>query len=174
MRFKSSPQPLARWFSGCVMTCSLCCAIPLWAQIVTIDPDWKETEAGPPPSFELRRLVPFEVFVGSSLQWGIDPDTIVVAPDGTVRYVVVAQSSTGTVNAMYEAIRCNTAELKTYARHNKDSGWKPVTDAQWQSLNSTTSRHALRLAQQGVCVGAATAQTPRDVISYIRRGGPNR
>jgi CNP1-like family len=148
--------------------------IPASAQWVTADPDWKETEAGPPPVFELRRLVPFEVSVSSTLKWGIDPDTVVVAADGTVRYVVVAQSSTGTVNAMYEAIRCNTAEFKTYARYNKDSGWKPVTDAQWQALGNTPSRYALRLAQQGVCVGAATAQTPREVIDYIRRGGPNR
>ncbi len=152
----------------------LCCA-PAVAQFVTADSDWKEVDAAPPPAFELKRLVPFEVSINSGLKWGIDPDTIVIATDGTVRYVIVAQSSTGVINAMYEVIRCSTAEWKTYARFNKDSGWSKVTSAQWQSLaTSSPSRYALRLAQQGVCNGAAATQTVRDMVRSIRQGGPNR
>jgi CNP1-like family len=125
--------------------------------------------------FELRRLVLFDVSVSTSLQWGIDPDTVVIANDGTVRYVVVAQSPSGVINAMYEVIRCSTAEWKTYARFNKSSGWNQVADPQWQSLTaSSPSRYALRLAQQGVCNGAAATQSVRDMVRYLKQGGPNR
>jgi CNP1-like family len=151
----------------------LCCA-PAAAQFVAADLDWKEIDAAPPPAFELRRLVSFDVSSSTNLKWGIDPDTVVIANDSTVRYVVVAQSPSGVINAMYEVIRCNTAEWKTYARFNKDSGWSKVADAQWQSLAvSSPSRYALRLAQQGVCTGAAVTQTVRDMVRYLKQGGPN-
>jgi hypothetical protein len=154
---------------------ALLCCTPAIAQFIAADPDWKEIDAAPPPAFELRRLVPFEVAISTNLQWGIDPDTVIIANDGTVRYVVVAQSPSGVINAMYEVIRCNTAEWKTYARFNKDSGWSKVVDPQWQSLvASNPSRYALRLAQQGVCNGAAATQTVRDMVRYLKQGGPNR
>jgi hypothetical protein len=157
-------------FSIALLSCA-----PAIAQLITADPDWKEIDAAPPPTFELRRLVSFEVSTSSNLQWGIDPETVVIANDGTVRYVVVAQSPSGVINAMYEVIRCNTAEWKTYARFNKDSGWSKIADAQWQSLAfSNPSRYALRLAQQGVCTGAAATQTVRDIVRYLKQGGPNR
>ena len=35
-----------------------------------------------------------------------------------VRYVVVATSDSGAVNAIYEGIRCDTGRFKVYARHN--------------------------------------------------------
>ena len=175
-----SPKPLLPSPSKLLRAAGLCLAAMLVCsqaigQFVAADPDWKELEAAPPPAFELRRLVPFEVSTSTTLKWGIDPDTVVIASDATVRYVVVAQSSTGVINAMYEAIRCNTAEWKTYARFNKDSGWSKVTDAQWQSLGaSSPSRYALRLAQQGICTGAATTNTVRDMVRYLKQGGPNR
>ncbi len=175
-----SLEPLRRFALNPTRVASLCavallsCA-PVWAQFVTADPDWKEVEAAPPPAFELRRLVPFEVSISTTLQWGLDPDTVVIASDGTVRYVVVAQSSSGVVNAMYEVIRCSTAEWKTYARFNKSSGWSQASDPQWQNLAaSSPSRYALRLAQQGICTGAAATQTVRDMVKYLKQGGPNR
>lgn len=175
-----SLKPLRRFILRLTRVAGLCAGAllicsPVWAQFITADPDWKEVEAAPPPAFELRRLVSFEVSTSSNLKWGLDPDTVVIAGDGTVRYVVVAQSPSGVINAMYEVIRCNTAEWKTYARFNKDSGWSKVVDAQWQSLAfSNPSRYALRLAQQGVCTGAAATQTVRDMVRYLKQGGPNR
>jgi hypothetical protein len=90
--------------------------LPATAQLAAQDPDWKELDAPPPPAFELSRLLPFEVSAGSTLKFGIDPATLQLGSDGILRYVVVARSSTGTVNAMYEGLRCSTGEVRTYAR----------------------------------------------------------
>jgi hypothetical protein len=139
------------------------------AQLAPVDPDWKEQDAPPPPGFELKRLVPFDVSPNSSLKWGFDPETMKIGADSIVRYVVVAQSPSGTVNAMYEAVRCSTGEIKVYARYNKDSGWAIAKDPQWNPMRSQVSTHALRLANQGMCTGAAPASTVREVVKSVSR-----
>lgn len=137
------------------------------AQFIADDPDWKESEVPPPPSFDLKRLVSVEMSVQSQLKWGVDPATVRITNDGIVRYVVVAQSSSGVVNAMYEGIRCNKAEFRRYARHNPGSGWVKSTDSDWTPLRNTgTSRHPETLARGGMCDGAAP---PSSVAEAMRR-----
>jgi len=122
------------------------------AQLGSENPDWKEVEAPPPPALKLDGLIPIDV-AGSTLRFGVAPASISVGSDGIVRYVVVASSTTGAVNAMYEGIRCDTGQYKVYARHNPDSGWKPAKDAEWRSLQEAMSRHTLVIARTGACVG---------------------
>ncbi len=144
------------------------------AQLAADDPDWKESGAPPPPTFDLKRLVPFEVSTSSPMKWGFDPETMKITADGIVRYVVVAQSPSGVVNAMYEAVRCTTAEWKTYARFNKDSGWSMAADPQWRPLRGyQPSNHALRLAHQGMCTGGAPAQSVRQVVRSVQQSPVN-
>jgi hypothetical protein len=131
--------------------------------------DWKEADTPPPPAFELKRLVRFEGPAYSSLQFAIDPATLNIGKDGVVRYVVVISSPSGTVNAMYEGIRCVTGEFKTYARHNPDSGWNKVQNAEWRSVFATSpSQHALRLAKQGVCTNAAPASSVEAIVRELK------
>ena len=148
---------------------TLCtCAL---AQFAASDPDWKESDAPPPPSFDVNRLVPFEVSPNTTLKWGFDPAAMKITGDGIVRYVVVAQSPSGVVNALYEAVRCTTGEWKSYARYNKDSGWTAIADPQWKSMYEyQPSKHALRLAQQGMCTGSAPATTVADVVRSVKKG----
>jgi len=156
-----------------------CAAALAWAaaaasaQLAAPDADWKEIEAPAPPPLATRGLIELEV-AGSSLRFGIDPSSVTVGADGIVRYVVVAASSTGTVNAMYEGIRCNTAEVKVYARHNPDSGWVQVANAEWQPLHATrNSRYSLLVARNGACVGHSAngnaAQVVRDLRAPVDR-----
>jgi hypothetical protein len=146
------------------------CSSSVWAQATASEAEWKETPAAAPPAFELKRLIPFEVTVGSALKWGIDPQTISIAADGTVRYVVVTQSPGGVVNAMYEAIRCSTEEFKTFARYNKDSGWTVAADPQWAIMRTAVnSRYAYTLARQGVCTGAAPASSVGDIVQSFKQ-----
>jgi hypothetical protein len=143
------------------------------AQFIADDPDWKETEVPPPPAFDLKRLVSVDVSVQSQLKWGVDPATMVInKADGVVRYVVVAQSSSGVVNAMYEGIRCNKAEFRRYARHNPDSGWVKSNDSDWTALRQTgASRHPEALARQGMCDGAAPPSSVAEAVRRLRSGG---
>lgn len=142
-----------------------------FAQFIADDPDWKESEVPTAPAFELKRLVSVEMSVQSQLKWGIDPATVKITPDGIIRYVVVAQSASGVVNAMYEGIRCNKAEFRRYARHNPGSGWVTSSDSSWTSLRQTgSSRHPETLARQGMCDGAAPPATAADAIRKLNAG----
>jgi hypothetical protein len=143
------------------------------AQLATPDPDWKESEAPAPPALRVERLVPLEV-PASSLRFGVDPNSVTLAADGVVRYVVVATGSGGAVNGFYEGLRCNTGEVKVYARHNPDSGWVPVRDAQWQPLHSVPhSRHSLHIARNGACVGHGPNGNAAQIVRDLR-SGPDR
>ncbi len=143
------------------------------AQFIADDPDWKESEVPPPPAFDLKRLVPVDISVRSQLKWGVDPDSIKIMPEGIVRYVVVAQSESGVVNAMYEGIRCNKGEFRSYARHNPGSGWVKTSNSDWIPLRqSTSSRHPEALAKQGICDGAAPPSNVPAAIRSLRAGSP--
>jgi hypothetical protein len=146
------------------------------AQFIADDPDWKETEVPPPPVFDLKRLVQVDVSVRSQLKWAIDPATIVInKQDGVVRYVVVAQSDSGVVNAMYEGIRCNKAQHRLYARHNPGSGWVSATNSDWQALRGAArSGHPEALAKQGICEGAAPARSAQEAVRQLRIGGQDK
>ena len=136
------------------------------AQLTAPDPDWREVTTAPPP-LRTEGLIRIDLPL-SNLRFGVDPASVSLGSDGVVRYVVVATSDTGTVNAFYEGIRCSTAQVRLYARHNPESGWVMQNDAEWRSLHeSLPSRHSLVLARTGVCAGGApnrsAAQMVRDL-----------
>jgi hypothetical protein len=140
-----------------------------------VNPDWKETEAPPPPALRMQGLIPIEMPADMTLRFAVDPASVSVGSDGVVRYVVVASSPTGAVNAMYEGLRCNTAEVKVYARHNPDSGWVPARNAEWQSLyNRPNSRHSLTVARTGACVGQGPSGNASDIVRALRTGPDTR
>ena len=150
----------------CLLTAGSC-----WSQIVENDPDWKELEVPPPAKFNAQRMIPIDMPRYVSVKVGVDPDSLSIGADGIVRYVMIAQSSNGNINAMYEGIWCRKGEVKTYARLGSDGKWGPVDDAQWLSLNGNQrSMHALAFARQGACDGrAAAANTPQEIIRNLKR-----
>lgn len=139
-------------------------------QLVDLDPDWKELDVKPPATFRTDKLVPIDMPRHLSVKVGLDPDTVTVSSDGIVRYVVVAVSASGNVNAAFEGIWCRAGEVKTYARAGNDGQWDPVADPQWKKLNaSQPSMHALTLARQGVCEGrSAAGHSPQDIVRKLR------
>lgn len=143
------------------------------AQVVA-DPDWKESEAPPPPAFHPDQLVPVEMPRYVSLRFGVDPATLVITPDGIVRYVMVAKNASGSISAMYEGIRCSSGEVKTYARYSTSGRWSAVKDPQWRALNDNLpSRHALALARQGACDGRAMpASSVSEIVRALKSPAP--
>ena len=138
------------------------------AQLV-VDPDWKEQEAPPPPPLRTTGLIPLEV-PGSSLRFGIDPASVAIGKDRVVRYVVVATSSTGAVNGIYEGISCDKAAVRIFARHNPDSGWVEAKN-QWQPLHETrNSRYSLQVARTGACLGDAPNDSAAQIVRDLRSG----
>ena len=145
------------------------------AQLLATDPDWKESEAPPPAALNLKGLVPFEVSTTSNLSWALDPAAVTIVGDGLVRYVAIARSQSGVLNALYEVINCSNGTVKTYARivaKESDAAarsWTIVSDPQWKSLRELPSKHALELAKQGVCTGDTAAQSVNEIVTSLKK-----
>jgi len=150
---------------------ALTLATSLQAQLAPEDPDWKESEAPTPPAFSVDKLLPLAMPPYVSLTFGIDPATLTIAADGIVRYVVVARNAGGSINAMYEGIRCSTGEVKTYARAGNSGVWSVVTEPQWRGLtDNLPSKHAWVFARQAACDGrAAAASTTADIVKALKK-----
>jgi CNP1-like family protein len=135
------------------------------AQVAADDPDWREVEAPPAPALKLQGLIPLEM-PGSGLQFGVDPDSISIGSDGIVRYVVVATSSSGVVNGIYEGVRCDKGEVKVYARHNATGGWTVSKDPKWRAVNE--QRYTNVIARGGACVGRGANQSAARIARDLR------
>lgn len=136
------------------------------------DADWQETAAPPPPAFNKDKLVALEMPPYVSLNFGVDPSTLTITPDGVVRYVMVATNATGSFSAMYEGIRCATGEVKVYARSSTVGSWNVIKNPPWQALNSTVSKHAMVLARQAACAdGTSAAARSVDAIIHALKSG---
>ena len=149
-------------------------AFGAFGQLVELDPDWKEVDIPPPPAFNRDKLVPIDMPPHITLKLGVDPATISVTSDSVIRYVMVASSNSGSVNAMYEGIRCLTGQVKIYARYNSAGQWKPVDNPQWRPLNDNQpSKHALAMARQGACDGVAlTSLSPAVIVQKLKSPTP--
>ena len=146
-----------------------------FAQLLATDPDWRESDAPAPAALNLNDLLPFEVVRTSNLSWALDPTAVKIVGDGLVRYVAVARSASGTLNALYEAINCSNGEVKTYARIvSKEAevagkAWVVVADPKWISMYDAPSKHALALAKQGVCTGNTAAQNVNEIVTSLKK-----
>jgi hypothetical protein len=140
------------------------------AQVLFTDPDWKESEAPPPPAFNQGQLLPITMPSYVSLQFGLDPATLRITPDGIIRYVVVASNATGSLTAMYEGIQCATWKVKTYARYATNGQWSLVKEPKWQDLgDNLPSKHAIALARQGICEsGSIAASSVANIVQSLK------
>jgi hypothetical protein len=137
-------------------------------QLMPVDPEWREAQIPPPPAFKSDGLIPLDI-PGSALKFGVDPASVSIGEDRVVRYVVVASSNTGAMNAMYEGIRCNTGEYKVYARYNPGSGWSPTQDFAWRPVHAQpASRHTLLVARTGACLGRGANRSASQVVHDLR------
>ena len=157
-----------RWLCGGVLALATGACL---AQLVDLDPDWKEVQVPAPPALKTDKLLPLEMPRYLTTRFGVDADSIRVTTDGIVRYVMVTTAPGGSTYGSYEGIRCQTAEFKVYAKTNSGGQWTPVTDPQWRPLNANMpSQHALALARQGACNGRAMAEPSSEAIVRRLRG----
>ncbi|MBX3611703.1 MAG: CNP1-like family protein [Hydrogenophaga sp.] len=134
-------------------------------------PPWEEAQVAP-PAWSLDGLSTFRLEGQGSMTFAIDPSTITFAPDGVVRYVFVARSSSGAVNALFEGVRCQTGEVKLYARWDTGaSKWRTSGDQTWQPLEYRgPTRRAMQMAQAGVCDNKAPARNVAWLLESLKRG----
>jgi hypothetical protein len=159
------------WLLGATLLLS-CSA---FAQLRDNDPDWKESEVPPPPPFQIDRALPLDMPRHISVRVAVDPETMRITEDGIVRYVVIASTLAGNINASYEGIRCLTGEVKIYARYSSNGTWRPVPNPAWKPLDDNRpSPHALAFARQGACIGrAAIERSVANIVNRLKMPPPN-
>lgn len=159
--------------AGALMSFLLCFIQGAQAQVADPEP-WREAEVAPPVAFSTDQLQSFEVMQGSSLNYGIDPKTLSVGEDGVVRYVLVARSTSGALNVLYQGIRCQTGEAKTYGRWDNQSRWNTSRSDDWQQLSfKGPTRPAMMLARAGVCEGRTITGNPQKILNTLKKGRPD-
>ncbi|MCZ2499070.1 hypothetical protein GN316_20125 [Xylophilus sp. Kf1] len=151
---------------------SFALSAPAMAGLLTGAPEggYPEIATPPPPAFSIDKTIDVALRPGGNVRLGIDPATVTVESDGVVRYVSVARSTSGdAITAIYEGVRCTTAEVKIYARHFADGGWRPVADPQWQSLyDPGPQRTSLPIAKSGICQDASAGGSARQIVQNLR------
>jgi hypothetical protein len=157
-----------RWL---VVTAVLSLAASLATAQVDEPEAWKETAVAPPADWNAERAVEFRLDNSTTLRYAIDPKTIRLDEDGVVRYVFVARSTSGALNAIFEGIRCQTAEVRTHARWDPSARqWRTGNDT-WQPLeNRGATRRAWQMAQAGLCDGKAPNRSVNRIVDSLRNG----
>jgi len=122
--------------------------------------EWQETEVQLPAAPKAEDLLNF--YQSGTQSFAIDSKSVSVAKDGTVRYTLVATSSSGVKNISYEGIRCETYEKKLYAFGRPDGSWSRSRRDAWDRISETSinKQHHL-LYTDYFCDGATLAgKTP--------------
>lgn len=156
---------------ACLLALTCLSAVTL-AKANDEEKQWVEKATEAPKTFSIEKLQPFTVSQGSALTYGIDPETLTVGEDWVVRYVMVARSPSGALNVLYEGIRCQSSQVKTYARwDNNRSAWHSPSNPEWKSLSfGGSTRPAMILAKEGLCNGESVNGNPRKMLSTLKTG----
>jgi len=172
-------------FSGTFTACLVCtCAAlllaapgahaggsaPILNTNVPDRPDWVETPIASAPAYSSAHLLPVDMPPSVSVHVGIDPETVSVGADNVVRYVVVMRNKSGSESAFFEGIRCDTREIKSYARHGGSGDWIMTANPTWRSFTDPMpSQHAQIFARQAACSGGINL-TQKDILDTLRNG----
>lgn len=128
-----------------------------------------------PPSFDLGRLLALPRPAGATLDFGIDPQTLSVSPEGVVRFVLVASSDSART-VVYQAIRCSGFDYRIEARYQTaDDGtgaWSRAPEGSpWLPMADTPMGRTARLiARSGVCEGRVPGGRADDIVRALRTG----
>jgi hypothetical protein len=144
-------------------------AVSVLAQTPAETAEGVEDAVPPPTRYSTEKLIPIEMPRYVTLAVGIDPDSVSVAADGVIRYVVVMRNATGSLNIAYEGISCVRGEVRTYARINSNGNWVSPASARWLALTANhASKHALAIAQQGLCDEPVRPQR-ENILNALKR-----
>lgn len=149
----------------------LACALVAHAQDT-----WQENEVPMPAPVQRNQLIPFDMSTRTDLQFSVDASSVTVGSDRVLRYVLLARSSSGTENILYEGLRCETGEARNYARWNaSEQRWVPHSGHNpWRPLSGVAaSLPAARLAYLAFCDGRTPTEPVDRLLADLRRGGKN-
>ncbi|MFJ3055988.1 CNP1-like family protein [Herbaspirillum sp. NPDC087042] len=95
---------------------------------------WQELAVQLPPTPQDQNLAEFYLSPNATMKAYIDTASVSIGADKVVRYTVVTRTEGGAVNVMYEGMRCETWEKKTYAFGHPDGKWSRSRRDKWQPI----------------------------------------
>ena len=132
---------------------------------------WKESETGLPPYPHDPDLLPIPLSARDTLKVYIDQKSLSRAADGVLRFTLVVESVRGARSVLFEGMRCETREYKTYAIGTRERRLQQVKDPRWKQI-SDSEINAFRYAlfKHYACDDAHTARTPKELVQRAARG----
>ena len=103
-------------------------------------PKWKEDEVVIPPFPNTDDLLKVEIDrAGSPFNFYVDSKNLSISSDkGVIRYTVVIESDSGAKNILFEGIRCQTREFRTYAYGTYDKKLVKARTSIWQVIKPSS------------------------------------
>lgn len=141
-----------------------------------IEPEsWKEGQAVLPSYPGEKDLMEVSVDdADAGRTYYLDPKSLSVGADGVTRYTVVIVSRTGAKNVLFEGIRCDTREYKTYAYGALDNTLRALSEARWAPISG---RGATVYRQQFygyyLCSPQRFPWSPEQVIQRVKYPAQN-
>lgn len=167
---------LARQVSAFVaVTMAACASIPSAPRAAWDNFDektWEQQKVLLPPYPNPKDLAGIYVSPNTSFRFFVVKGSVNVTSDGTVRYVLVAQSSGGATNVSYEGIRCKTFEHRAYAFGRSDGTWSQSRNLSWMPISpdQANRQHAV-LAEEFFCPGGVPPRNDEDAARMLDRRG---
>lgn len=133
------------------------------------DKPWQEVAVQLPPTPQQQNLAEFYLSPNATMKAYIDLNSVSIGTDKVVRYTVETKTEGGAVNVMYEGMRCETWEKKTYAFGHPDGTWSRSRRDKWQPIRDIgVNRIDGALFKDYFCEGKMIADN-ENVKSIINR-----
>lgn len=101
-----------------------------------------------------KNLVPFFPSPDSTLSFALDRKSLLVGSDDVVRYIVVISGPNGMHQTVFEGVRCDTYEYRSFAFLEDDGTWKLNSLGTWKRIpNQGYNQYQSKLARSGFCIG---------------------
>jgi len=133
---------------------------------------WKEQGAGLPSYPSESDLIPVEIDVpGSRLEAFLDKSALSVGDDNVVRYVLVLKSTSGADNVLFEGIRCEYKEYRTYALGTHDKRLDPGGGTACTPLTKLgVDRYRYQLYKNYFCDVPSKPFPKHKILEFIKHG----
>lgn len=132
---------------------------------------WKEAEVVIPPYPAADDLIKVEVDrVDMPFSFYLDSKNITSSVnDDLIRYTVVIESNSGAKNVLFEGIRCQVNEYKTYAYGTYDNKFVKARTSSWQRiLDSGFMAHRYNFYKYYMCNDLRVPNPVSEILRKIR------
>jgi len=130
---------------------------------------WQEGEVIMPPYPQADDLLKVEVDrVDMPFDFYLDSKNISISPQaGLIRYTVVIRSNSGANNVLFEGMRCQTREYRTYAYGAYDKKFVKAQTSKWAYIEeSGFMAHRYNFFQYYMC---GERQSPAPINEILRK-----